>query len=164
MIHATLPALLPACRHTTTSERFAHTLIKLKDIPTLCAETTKRGKIGLVLSGGGARGLAHLGVLGVLEEHNIPIDLIAGTSIGGIIAGYLASGYSSSALIEKMKEFNSFYDKSNARLRKHLDQKRIEEFFQFHEIYRKRFEKNIIISSQCSYWHIKACTDCINRE
>ena len=82
----------------------------------------KRGKIGLVLSGGGARGLAHLGVLGVLEEFNIPIDLITGASIGSIIAGYLASGYSSPTLIEKMKEFNRFYDKSKGRLKKYLDQ------------------------------------------
>ena len=91
--------------------------------------SVKRGKIGLVLSGGGARGLAHLGVLGVLEEYNIPIDLIAGASIGSIIAGYLASGYSLHTLIEKMKEFNRFIDKSNKRIKKYIDQKRIEELF-----------------------------------
>lgn len=46
-----------------------------------------RPKIGLVLGGGGARGAAHAGVLKVLEENNIPIDMIAGTSMGSIVGG-----------------------------------------------------------------------------
>ena len=54
----------------------------------------KTPKIGLVLSGGGARGLAHIGVLEVLESQHIPIDLIVGTSIGSLIGGLYASGYS----------------------------------------------------------------------
>lgn len=53
-----------------------------------------RQKVGVVLSGGGARGLAHVGVLKALEEANIPIDYISGTSIGAIIGGLYASGYS----------------------------------------------------------------------
>jgi len=60
----------------------------------------KRPKVALVLSGGGARGMAHLGVLQVLEKNNIPIDLIVGTSIGGIIGGLYASGYSTSELLQ----------------------------------------------------------------
>jgi NTE family protein len=60
-----------------------------------------RKKIGLALSGGGARGFAHVGVLKVLAEHNIPIDFIAGTSIGSFVGGALASGMSESE-IEKM--------------------------------------------------------------
>ena len=55
---------------------------------------TNRKKVGLVLSGGGAKGLAHIGVLKALEEYNIPIDYIAGTSMGAIIGGLYASGYS----------------------------------------------------------------------
>jgi NTE family protein len=51
-----------------------------------------RKKIGLALSGGGARGFAHVGVIKVLAENNIPIDLIAGTSIGSVVGGALASG------------------------------------------------------------------------
>ncbi len=51
-----------------------------------------RPKIGLVLSGGGARGAAHVGVLKVLEQMHIPIDYIAGTSMGSIIGGLYASG------------------------------------------------------------------------
>jgi NTE family protein len=55
-------------------------------------ETTERPKIGLVLSGGGARGFAHIGVLKVLEENNVPIDYIVGTSMGSIIGGLYAIG------------------------------------------------------------------------
>ena len=51
-----------------------------------------RPKIGLALSGGAARGIAHIGVLKVLEENNFPIDFIAGTSMGSIVAGAYASG------------------------------------------------------------------------
>ncbi|HSV71065.1 MAG TPA: patatin-like phospholipase family protein [Methylibium sp.] len=56
------------------------------------AEAPKRPRIGLVLSGGGARGLAHVGVLKVLERERVPIDVIAGTSMGAIIGGLYASG------------------------------------------------------------------------
>ena len=58
-------------------------------------------KIGLVLSGGGAGGMCHIGVLKALEENQIPIDYITGTSIGGLIGAYYASGYSSQE-IEKI--------------------------------------------------------------
>jgi NTE family protein len=57
-------------------------------------EETTRPKIGLVLSGGGARGGAHIGVLKALEELRIPIDYIAGTSMGAIIGAFYAAGYS----------------------------------------------------------------------
>ena len=52
----------------------------------------ERHRIGLVLSGGGARGLAHIGVLEWLEQHRIPVDYIAGTSMGGLIGGLYATG------------------------------------------------------------------------
>ena len=53
-----------------------------------------RPKIGLALSGGGARGAAHIGVIRVLEENNVPIDYIAGTSMGSIVGGLYSSGMS----------------------------------------------------------------------
>lgn len=59
----------------------------------LCAAETAQPKIGLVLSGGAARGLAHVGVLKALEEQGIHIDAIAGTSMGAVIGGLYASGY-----------------------------------------------------------------------
>jgi NTE family protein len=64
-------------------------------------------KVGLVLSGGGAKGLAHIGVIKALEEHNIPIDYITGTSMGAIIGGMYASGYSPQEIeqIVTSKEF-----------------------------------------------------------
>jgi NTE family protein len=54
----------------------------------------ERPKVGLALSGGAARGIAHVGVLRVLEQHHIPIDFIAGTSAGALVGGALAAGMS----------------------------------------------------------------------
>jgi len=61
-------------------------------------QSVKRPKIGLVLSGGGARGAAQLGVLKVLEQHSIQIDAIVGSSMGAIVGGLYASGYSTEQL------------------------------------------------------------------
>ncbi|MDH4061863.1 MAG: patatin-like phospholipase family protein, partial [Aquincola sp.] len=58
----------------------------------------QRQRVGLVLSGGGARGLSHVGVLKVLEQQRIPIDAIAGTSMGAIVGGLYASGMSADEL------------------------------------------------------------------
>ena len=67
-------------------------LLCLLPLSVLAAETP-RPKVGLVLSGGAARGLAHIGVLKALEEQGIKIDAIAGTSMGAVIGGLYASGY-----------------------------------------------------------------------
>ncbi|RZK48231.1 MAG: patatin [Pedobacter sp.] len=66
-------------------------------------------KVGLVLSGGGAKGLAHIGVLKALEEHHIPIDYITGTSMGGIVGAMYAAGYAPSE-IEKIALSSDFQD------------------------------------------------------
>ncbi|MCX6252099.1 MAG: patatin-like phospholipase family protein [Bacteroidetes bacterium] len=65
-------------------------------------------KVALVLSGGGSRGAAHIGVIRALEENHIPIDCIAGTSIGAIIGGLYAIGYSPDEMeaFLSSKEFN----------------------------------------------------------
>lgn len=55
---------------------------------------SKRPRVGLALSGGAARGIAHVGVLRVLAEHQIPIDFVAGTSAGALVAAALAGGLS----------------------------------------------------------------------
>lgn len=52
----------------------------------------QRPRVGLALSGGGARGVAHVGVLKVLEEHGIPVDFVAGTSAGSLVGGAYAAG------------------------------------------------------------------------
>ncbi|MCL1122480.1 patatin-like phospholipase family protein [Shewanella seohaensis] len=72
---------------------FASVFLCLLLTPLYAAE---RPKVGLVLSGGGAKGAAHVGVLKILEEHHIPVDYIAGTSIGAYVAGMYSLGYSAS--------------------------------------------------------------------
>jgi NTE family protein len=57
-------------------------------------------KVGLVLSGGGARGAAHIGVIKALEENNIPIDYVTGTSIGAIVGSLYAMGYTPDEMLE----------------------------------------------------------------
>ena len=67
----------------------------------------QKPKVALVLGGGGARGLAHIGVLKALQENNIPIDIITGTSIGAFIGGLYASGIG----IDQMEEIALSIDK-----------------------------------------------------
>lgn len=72
-----------------------------------------RPKIGLVLSGGGARGVAHIGIIKVLEEMKIPIDCIAGTSMGAIVGGLYASGLSPAEMekiVTSLEWNNAFKD------------------------------------------------------
>ena len=69
-------------------------------IITLFSSNVNAQKVGLVLSGGGAKGLAHIGVLKALEENNIPIDYVTGTSIGSIIGALYAIGYSTDDMRE----------------------------------------------------------------
>jgi len=66
--------------------------------PQASDDSFHRPRIGLALSGGGARGMAHIGVLKVLEELQIPVDYIAGTSMGAIVGGLYASGLSAGEL------------------------------------------------------------------
>lgn len=81
---------------------------------TLCAQS-----VGLVLSGGGAKGIAHIGIIQALEEHGVPIDYVAGTSIGAIIGGLYAMGYTPQEMLELIgsREFQQCYsgaiDKDN---------------------------------------------------
>ena len=78
-----------------------------------------RPKVGLVLGGGGARGAAHIGVLEVLEELKIPVDCIAGTSMGGIVGAVYASGAPVSEMETKVKAIDwkaVFQDRPDRRL------------------------------------------------
>ena len=61
-------------------------------------ETGQRAKVGLVLQGGGALGLAHVGVITWLEEHHIPVDYVAGTSMGGLVGGVYATGHNAAEM------------------------------------------------------------------
>ena len=61
------------------------------------------------MSGGGARGLAHIGVIKLLEENNIPIDFIAGTSAGAVVGSMYAQGYSAEEMI-RLVNTDDFYN------------------------------------------------------
>ncbi|QSE98220.1 patatin-like phospholipase family protein [Fulvivirga lutea] len=71
------------------------------------ATVAQSQKVALVMSGGGAKGIAHVGVIKALEEHNIPIDYVVGTSMGGVVAGIYAAGYSA-AQVENIMLSPSF--------------------------------------------------------
>lgn len=75
-----------------------------------CALHLNAQKVGLVLSGGAAKGLAHIGVLKAFEENNIPIDYVTGTSMGGLVGGFYAAGYSPSEMeyIATSKDFQEW--------------------------------------------------------
>jgi len=90
-------------------------------------DTHHRPRIGLVLSGGGARGAAHIGVLKVLEEMRVPVDAIAGTSMGAVVGGLYASGLSARD-IEKIVTSINWQDAFRDRPpREDLDLRRKEE-------------------------------------
>jgi len=69
-------------------------------------DTIKRPKIGVVLSGGGAKGFAHIGVLKVLEQAGVKIDYIGGTSMGAVVGGLYATGYSATQIDSIFKATN----------------------------------------------------------
>ena len=73
--------------------------------------SAEQQKVGLVLSGGGAKGMAHIGVIRALEENGIPIDYIAGTSMGAVIGSLYAMGYSPDEMEELIRsdDFKNWY-------------------------------------------------------
>lgn len=68
------------------------------------AEEPRRPRIGLVLGGGGARGAAHIGVLEVLEKLRVPVDCVAGTSMGALVAGSFAAGMSPAVMRQNLAQ------------------------------------------------------------
>jgi NTE family protein len=90
-----------------------------------------RPKIGLALSGGGARGAAHIGVLKVLEENNIPIDYIAGTSMGSIVGGLYATGMSPDEILEAIEsiDWDGVFDDLPARDERSFRRKRDDDLY-----------------------------------
>ena len=87
-------------------------------------------KVGLALGGGGAKGAAIIGVLEVIEETGIKIDYIAGTSIGAIIGGLYASGYSIKELLFLSQEWQELLEgyRIEAKLKSLLSNRRVEQF------------------------------------
>jgi NTE family protein len=92
-------ATLPVALH--------HHIMDARDLGRMARLITHRG-VGLVLSGGGARGFAHLGVVRALREAGVPIDFVGGASIGGIIAAGVAMGWSDEEM--RVRYRRSFVD------------------------------------------------------
>ena len=83
------------CSTMNAQESDSTAVVQKKDST---AVSNTRKKVGVVLSGGGAKGMAHIGVLKVLEKAGIPVDIVTGTSMGSIIGGLYAIGYNSHSL------------------------------------------------------------------
>ena len=74
--------------------------LSLRSAPDAVEVPRTHCRMGLALAGGGARGLSHVGVLKWFEEHRIPVDYVAGTSMGGLVGGLFATGSNSAEMIE----------------------------------------------------------------
>lgn len=96
------------------------------------AHAGERPKIGLVLGGGGAAGVAHVGVLKVLEENHIPIDVIAGNSMGAVIGSLYASGMSSAELEKVVNDLDwlkLFRDDPSHQIKSYQQKQQSSDFF-----------------------------------
>ena len=126
-----LLTLLCVCATTIRAEQ--------QNIPSATKQLKEaaRPKIGLVLSGGGARGFAHIGVLKVLEENNVPIDYVVGTSMGSIIGGLYAIGLTPEEIehgvngIAWDKVFDDFAHREHKTFRRKQDDF---DFFNIHRV------------------------------
>jgi NTE family protein len=100
VIVAATAALLAPCAHSQSPEDNA------SSTPSAQPMQQPRATIGVALEGGGALGLAHIGVLQWFEDHHIPVDYIAGTSMGGLVAGLYATGKTPQQLAQLVSEQN----------------------------------------------------------
>jgi NTE family protein len=93
----------------------------------------RRPRIGLVLGGGGARGAAHVGVLKVIEELRIPVDYVAGTSMGSIVGGLYASGLSAEQIEREIlaMDWNDLFEDEPNREERSFRRKRDDDFYVF---------------------------------
>lgn len=128
-------------------------------------------KIGVVLSGGGASGMCHVGVLKALEENNIPIDYVSGTSIGGLIGAYYAVGYSPTE-IEKIVKTYFFQSivKGDLPVKYEYMLKKRESYagwvtfkYNFNDNYLKNLPTNVINSVPIDYYLMEAFSGVANR-
>ncbi|MGI9334849.1 MAG: patatin-like phospholipase family protein [Gammaproteobacteria bacterium] len=92
----------------------------------LPAAQVQRPRVALVLSGGGAKGAAHVGVIRVLERLGVPVDIVVGTSMGAIVGGLYASGLSGESLDEAIREIDwtDIFDDDPPRAERSLRRKR----------------------------------------
>ncbi|MBH1987569.1 MAG: patatin-like phospholipase family protein [Burkholderiales bacterium] len=120
-----LPRLLPALFLLALAQAQAQAQAQV-----IAPPADARPRIGLVLSGGGARGLAHVGVLKVLERERIPVDVIAGTSMGAIVGGLYASGLSAREIEDEVARLNWVEVFTSRVDRQSLSQRRKEQDFE----------------------------------
>lgn len=129
VVTSLLPSLLEAqdirtSHHPVIQYDDSVQTLRQPNISNLCARTTlldsvpsyQRPKVALVLSGGGAKGCAHVGVLKALEQFNIPVDMIVGTSMGALIGGLYCIGYSADqidSLLQEQDWEQLLFDKQN---------------------------------------------------
>jgi predicted acylesterase/phospholipase RssA len=108
-------------------------------------------KFALVLSGGGARGLAQIGVIKVLEENGIKPDLVVGTSMGAIVGALYASGYSSDSILSlaRNNDWDLIYSNASLRKKQFVNQKSSSE----HTLFELRFDYDLtpILPSSISF-------------
>jgi NTE family protein len=114
------------------SQLFKCVLICMSILLASMVDAKPRPKIGLALSGGGARGMAHVGVLKALEEKRIPIDYIAGTSMGSIVGGLYATGMSPEDLewaIKSVDWDNALNPSSKRKLKNYRQKQEEKDYF-----------------------------------
>jgi NTE family protein len=106
-------------------------LIAAVAIALAAAEAVARPKVGLVLGGGGARGGAHIGVLAVLEELRVPVDCIAGTSMGALVGGAYAAGVSPQEITDLVgkADWIAMFDDSAGREAVNVRRKELDDRF-----------------------------------
>ena len=103
---------------------------------------SSRPRIGLVLSGGGARGFAHIGVLKVIEAMHVPIDVVVGTSMGSIIGGLYAIGLSPEDIENGVRDIDWNKVFNDNALRRYRSFRRKQDDFQFYNIHRIGISQN----------------------
>lgn len=111
--------------------------------------TPTRPKVGLVLSGGGARGAAHIGVIRLLEEMDIPIDYVVGTSMGAIVGGLYAIGYTADDIDSLMmsQDWKSLLSNDTPRRQQPYTQRMERRLYQINIPY----EKNALTENSVHY-------------
>jgi NTE family protein len=128
-------------------------------------------KVGLVLSGGGASGLCHIGVLKALEENNIPVDYICGTSIGGLIGAYYATGHTPMEMEKLVKTyFFQNITKGGIPVKYEYMVKKRNDFaawltlkYNFNDNYLKNLPTNVINSVPIDYYLMETFSGVSNR-
>lgn len=120
-------------------KKLALLFVLIFSISVAFAQEQKKPKIGLVLSGGGAKGLAHIGVLKVLEEQGIEISFIGGTSMGAIIGGLYSTGYTATQIdsIFKTTDYDALIQDYIPRSTKNFYEKRNDELYALSLPFRK---------------------------